>query len=88
MEVNHLANIQSAIKSAKQDVVRNKRNSDAKSRMRTAIRKAEAAIENKEDNASELVAYAIKLIDTAAGKKQLHKNNAARKKSSLMKKAL
>lgn len=88
LEVNDLANIKSAIKDAKQNVVRNERNSNARATMRTAIRQAEAALENKDENAKELAVYAIKLIDTAAGKKQVHKNYAARQKARLAKKAL
>lgn len=86
--MNDLANIQSAIKSAKQNIVRNQRNSDAKAAMRTAIRQANVALDNKDENAKDLAVRAIKLIDTAANKKQIHKNYATRQKSRLAKKAL
>ncbi len=86
--MNDLANIQSAIKSAKQNEKRNEQNSNARAAMRTAIRQAEIALDNKEENAKELAVRAIKLIDTAAGKKQVHKNYATRQKSRLAKKAL
>lgn len=87
MEVNDLANIQSAIKDARQNEKRNERNSNARAAMRTAIRQADAALDNKEENAQELTAYAIKLIDTAANKKQVHKNYAKRQKARLAQKA-
>lgn len=83
-----MANIKSAIKSVKQNEVRNARNSHAKATMRTAIRQAEVALANKDENAKELAVRAIKLIDTAANKKQVHKNYATRQKSRLAKKAL
>ena len=52
-----------------------------------AIKKANAAIESNADNKDELVAAAVKKIDQAATKGLIHKNNAARKKSALVKKA-
>lgn len=83
-----MPNIKSAIKSVKQNSERNVRNSDAKAAMRTAIRKAETALNNKDENATALTSYAVKLIDTAAGKGQVHKNFASRQKARLSKKAL
>ena len=88
LEVNDLPNIKSAIKSVKQNQARHARNSHAKATMRTAVRKAELAIENKEENATDLVRQAIKLMDTAARKGLIHKNNASRQKARLTKKAL
>lgn len=82
-----MANIKSAIKRVRQTNKRYEQNSHEKAAMRTAIRKAEAAIENNEENAKALVNHAIKLVDTAAGKGLIHQNNAARKKSRLAKKA-
>lgn len=86
--MNDLPNIKSAIKSVKQNASTNARNSHAKATMRTAVRKADFALDNKEDNASELVKHAIKLMDTAARKGLIHKNNASRQKARLTKKAL
>lgn len=83
-----MPNIKSAIKSVKQNSERNTRNSDAKAAMRTAMRKAEVALNNKDENAKELLSYAVKLIDTAANKGQVHKNYASRQKARLAKKAL
>lgn len=86
--MNDLPNIKSAIKSVKQNADRHTSNSHAKATMRTAVRKADLALENKEENATELVKHAIKLMDTAARKGLIHKNNASRQKARLTKKAL
>ena len=76
------------IKSSKKDVIRSKiayeKNKADKSAMKTAIKKFEAAVVAGEKAAAE-EAYklAVKEVDQAALKGLLHKNNAARKKSSL-----
>ncbi len=76
------------IKSAKKRVLVNKtkaqRNKSANSALKTAIKKANAAIDAKAENKEELVKVAVKKIDQAAAKGLLHKNNAARKKSALV----
>lgn len=76
------------IKSAKKRVLVNKtkaqHNKSANSALKTAIKKANAAIEAKAENKEELVKVAVKKIDQAAAKGLLHKNNAARKKSALV----
>ncbi|MCQ2487523.1 MAG: 30S ribosomal protein S20 [Clostridia bacterium] len=75
------------IKSAKKRVLVNntkaQRNKSTKSALKTAIKKANLAIETNADNKEELVRVAIKKIDQAAAKNIIHKNNAARKKSAL-----
>ena len=86
--MNDLPNIKSAIKSVKQNAERHTSNAHAKATMRTAVRKADLALDNKEENASELVKHAIKLTDSAARKGLIHKNNASRQKARLTKKAL
>ncbi|MCZ2259378.1 30S ribosomal protein S20 [Sporosarcina sp. G11-34] len=83
-----MPNIKSAIKSVKQNAAKNVQNSHAKATMRTAVRKAEVALENKDENATELLRAAIKLSDTAARKGLIHKNTASRQKARLTKKAL
>ena len=76
------------IKSAKKRVlitkVNNERNKAYRSALRTAIKKADAAIDAKAADASEAVKVAVKKIDQAAVKGIIHKNNAARKKSQLV----
>ena len=78
------------IKSAKKRVVVNAtkaaRNKAANSALRTAIKKANAAIEAGDANKADLVKVAVKKLDQAAAKGLLHKNNAAHKKSQLVRK--
>ena len=78
------------IKSAKKRVLVNKtkaaRNKSANSALKTAIKKANAAIEANSADKDVLVKAAIKKIDQATAKGIIHKNNAARKKSALVSK--
>ena len=54
--------------------------------MKTYIKKANLALENKDANTAEAVKVAIRAIDKATAKGILHKNTAARKKSALAQK--
>ncbi|WP_252502894.1 30S ribosomal protein S20 [Sporosarcina sp. Marseille-Q4943] len=83
-----MPNIKGAIKRVKQSAAANEQNSQYKAAMRTAVRKADTALINKEENASELLKDAVKRLDTAARKGLIHKNTAARQKARLTKKAL
>ena len=78
------------IKSAKKRVIVTKtktaRNKARNSALKTAIKKANAAIEANAADKDVLVKIAIKKIDQAEVKGLIHKNNAARKKSALAKK--
>ena len=60
------------------------RNKSTNSALKTAIKKANIAIETNAADKEELVKVAVKKIDQAAAKGLLHKNNAARKKSALV----
>ena len=76
------------IKSSKKDVIRSKvayeKNKAEKSAMKTAIKKFEAAVAAGDKVAAEeTYKLAVKAVDQAALTGLLHKNNAARKKSSL-----
>ncbi|MBD8028198.1 30S ribosomal protein S20 [Ureibacillus sp. Re31] len=82
-----MPNIKSAIKRVKTAEKANVANSQAKSAMRTTIKKAELALTNNAENAQELLVAANKALDKAASKGLIHKNAAARKKSRLAKKA-
>ncbi len=79
------------IKSAKKRVIVSEkkaaRNKDKKSALKTQIKKANAAIQNNSEDKQEVVKTTIKMIDQAASKGLIHKNNAANKKSALAKKA-
>ena len=76
------------IKSAKKRVLVNKtkaaRNKSANSALKTAIKKANVAIDTNAADKAAVVAVAVKKIDQAAAKGLIHKNNAARKKSALV----
>ena len=78
------------IKSAKKRVIVTKtktaRNKTRNSALKTALKKANAAIEANAADKEVLVKAAIKKIDQAEVKGLIHKNNAARKKSALTKK--
>lgn len=82
-----MPNIKSAIKRVKVAEKANIANSQAKSTMRTTVKKAEQALANNAENAQELVVAANQALDKAASKGLIHKNAAARKKSRLAKKA-
>lgn len=78
------------IKSAKKRVLigerNNARNKAAHSALRTALKKANVAIETNAADKEEAVKVAVKKLDHAAVKGLIHKNNAANKKSALVKK--
>lgn len=59
------------------------RNRSANSALKTALKKANTAIEENAEDKQEKVTLAIKKIDQAAAKGLIHKNNAANKKSAL-----
>jgi len=79
-------NIKSAIKRVKVNEKNYAQNTAAKSAMRTAVKKFEAAVENNDENAKALLVDAVKRLDKAASKGLIHKNAASRQKSRLMKK--
>ncbi|HHY93188.1 MAG TPA: 30S ribosomal protein S20 [Firmicutes bacterium] len=82
-----MANIKSAIKRIKVAEKRRLRNAIIKSRVRTAIRRFNEAVDKAEAGVvKETLAKAFSIIDKAAAKGVLHKNNAARKKAQLSRK--
>jgi small subunit ribosomal protein S20 len=82
-----LANIKSAIKRNKQNEKRRVLNRVYRGRARTFVSKARNAIEKEESKEVVMasVVEAVKALDLAAQKGVIHKNNAARRKSRLMK---
>ncbi len=78
-----MPNIKSAIKRVRTSEASNAQNTSVKSSMRTAIKRFEAAVENKEENRTELHQSAVKQLDKAAQKGLIHKNAANRQKSRL-----
>jgi small subunit ribosomal protein S20 len=82
-----LANTQSAIKRIRQNEKRRLRNRYFVGRARTYVRKARQAIESGEvTEARQATLEAVSALDKAAEKGIIHKNNASRRKSRLMKK--
>lgn len=81
-----MANIKSAIKRNKQNEKRRIRNRVYRGRARTFVRRAKTEIEVGNQQAAEsAMMQAISALDKAAEKGILHKNNAARRKSRLVK---
>ncbi len=82
-----MATHKSAEKRIRQTEKRQARNAAAKSHVKTRIKRVLSAVEEKSvDTSKEELLTAIKVIDKAASKGVLHKNNAARKVSRLTKK--
>lgn len=81
-----MANIKSAIKRNRQNIKRRMRNRIFRGQARTFIRDARLSlVEENLDEARETTLKAVKALDIAAKKGVIHKNNAARRKSRLMK---
>ena len=81
-----MPNIKSAKKRVKVIATRTARNKAIKSDLKTALKKADAAVNDNAENKAEVVRTAIKKVDMACSKGIMHKNKAARKKSQLAKK--
>ena len=77
-----MPNIKSAKKRVKVIATKTARNKAAKSALRTAIKKANVAIEASAADKDVVVREAVKKIDQVAAKGIIHKNTAARKKSA------
>jgi small subunit ribosomal protein S20 len=82
-----MANIRSQIKRNRQNERRRIRNKSVRSEMRTRTKTAVAHVEAGTEDAPEALRQAIRRIDKAAAKGVIHKNQAANRKSSLMKRA-
>lgn len=80
-----MANIKSQIKRNRQNEKRRLRNRIFRGMARTAVSKARQLIANNAPETKEAVLKAISALDKAAEKGVLHPNNAARRKSRLMK---
>lgn len=79
-----MANIKSQIKRNRQNEAARVRNKAVRSELKTRTKNTIASAEAGEDTAESL-RLAVKRIDTAAAKGVIHKNQAARRKSRLMK---
>lgn len=78
-----MPNIKSAKKRVKVNQAKAMQNKAANSALKTAIKKANAAIEANAEDKETLVRVAIKKVDQAAARNLIHKNCASRKKSAL-----
>ena len=78
-----MANIKSAKKRVLVSEANYQRNKSYRSALKTALKKADAAIEAKAADAADTVKVAVKKLDQAGAKGIMHKNAVARKKSQL-----
>lgn len=79
-----MPNIKSSIKRVRTSATAQDLNIAQKNAMRTAVKLAETAKSENADNKDELVSKAVKLVDKASKRNQIHANKASRMKSKLM----
>lgn len=80
-----MANIKSQIKRNRQNEKRRVRNKGVRSELKTRAKVAVHAAEQGAEDAADIARIAVKRLDKAAAKSVIHKNQAARRKSRLMK---
>ncbi len=81
-----MANTRSAKKRIRQNVKRRMQNKYYRTRARSEVKSARQIMQDGErDSAVEVVHQAISSLDQAASKGVIHRKNAARRKSRLMK---
>ncbi len=81
-----MANIKSQIKRNRQNEKQRVRNRVFRGKARTLVSKARIIVDNGDQaQSAEAVRQAVSALDHAAEKGVIHKNNAARRKSRLMK---
>lgn len=79
-----MPNIKSAMKRVELSKAANEKNKAEKSELKTAMKKFEAAVASgNREQADSAYKAAVKIVDQAVVKGIVHKNNAARKKSSM-----
>ncbi|MBN9391209.1 MAG: 30S ribosomal protein S20 [Chloroflexi bacterium] len=82
-----MANVKSAIKSIRQDARKTSRNRPVRSSLKTYVKSAVSTISlGDEETSQEAIRIAVSKLDKAAQKGIIHKNQAARRKSRLVKK--
>jgi small subunit ribosomal protein S20 len=79
-----VANIKSQIKRNKTNEVRRLRNKAVRSELKTRVKTAVGAAETGAETADAALRTAVVRLDKAASKGIIHKNQAARRKSRLM----
>jgi small subunit ribosomal protein S20 len=78
-----VANTRSAVKRMKQSEKRRQRNRAARSTIRSSVKAARVALGEKSTDSKAAVQEAIRTIDRAVTRGVMHRNTAARRKSSL-----
>ena len=81
-----MANIKSQIKRNRQNERRRLRNKAVRSEIKTRMKVAVGAVEQGAEDSADALRLAVKRIDKAAAKGIIHKNQAANRKSRLMRK--
>ena len=82
-----MANIRSQIKRNRQNERRRQHNKAVRSEIRTRTKSAMGAIDAAAGDAEDSVRAAVRRIDKAAAQGVIHKNQAANRKSRLMRRA-
>jgi len=82
-----MANIKSQIKRNRSNEKRRQRNQAVRSELKTRVKTARQALATTSDDAPEAVRAAQKRLGKAAAKGRIHKNQAARRTSRLMRHA-
>jgi small subunit ribosomal protein S20 len=82
-----MANIKSQMKRNRTNERRRQRNLAVRSELKTRVKSAREALDIDADEAPEAVRVAQKRLGMAAAKGRIHKNQAARRTSRLMKQA-
>jgi small subunit ribosomal protein S20 len=80
-----VANIKSQIKRNRQNEKAHARNKAVRSELKTRVRSAVTATADGADDADTKVRDAVRRLDQAVAKGVIHKNQAARRKSRLLK---
>jgi small subunit ribosomal protein S20 len=80
-----MANIKSQKKRILTNAKRHDRNKAVRSGLKTRIKNADKAATEGAEDTDDAVRRAVKALDTAAAKGIIHKNQAANRKSKLMK---
>jgi small subunit ribosomal protein S20 len=82
-----MANIRSQIKRNRQNERRRLSNKSVRSEIRTRTKSAVTALDTGADDAPDALRAAVRRIDKAAAQGVIHKNQAANRKSRLMRRA-
>jgi small subunit ribosomal protein S20 len=83
-----MANIKSQIKRNRSNERRRLRNQTVRSELKTRVKTATQSLEQGAEDASETVRLAQKRLGKASAKGRIHKNQAARRTSRLMKRGV